>query len=407
MLNANATQPCAVLAIKLDGWEGLTALRSMRQRDELEAAIERSLHHSLVAAESIARAGANLYVILLLGVASKADASAAFARICRTFETSAILPMRSPNVQLVAGIALRSRIDTEPEQLLEAAELALRHVNRNICPSPHFYHPGLGESWRQQIAYEDALASAVRNDELRLHFQPQVACEGGSTLAIEALVRWQHPLHGMIPPAQFIPLAEASGHIDQIGAWVIEQGIRQLRVIQGQSGLALRLAINVSPQQLLSRELERHLADCLQRYGVAACEIELEVTESVAMEMPDVVISHLQRLRNLGFRLSIDDFGTGYSSLSYLQHLPVHALKLDRSFIRNLTDDPKALSICRNTIRMARDLGLELVAEGVETASQAADLRRLGCDILQGYHFAPPLPLESLLSYLQRPLPSA
>jgi EAL domain-containing protein (putative c-di-GMP-specific phosphodiesterase class I) len=208
---------------------------------------------------------------------------------------------------------------------------------------------------------------------------------------MEALIRWNHPTLGLVMPDKFIPLAEATGAIAAIGSWVIDAACRQLAAWRENGFTEVRVAVNLSAQQLLVSDLGDTVQAALQRAGLQGRDLELEITESVLMQDPQHSIERLEALRNLGVRLSIDDFGTGYSSLGYLKLLPVHAFKLDRSFVRDVGRSAKDLEICATAVGLARNLGLELVAEGVEDALQAAQLRKLGCHLLQGYYFARPL----------------
>ncbi|WP_052063692.1 putative bifunctional diguanylate cyclase/phosphodiesterase [Nitrincola sp. A-D6] len=222
---------------------------------------------------------------------------------------------------------------------------------------------------------------------------------------VEALIRWHHPEQGLIPPVRFIPVAEESGLIETIGAWVLEEACRQLAHWRDEGINNIRIAINLSSHQLRSASLVTLVTECMQRYAINTDELELEITESVAMEDPEHCISQLIALRNLGVSLAIDDFGTGYSSLAYLKRLPIDTLKLDRSFVRDIETDPNDAAISKATISMAHALGLKVVGEGVETQGQAHFLASIhDCDLLQGYLFGKPEPADVIIKRLRSPI---
>lgn len=294
-------------------------------------------------------------------------------------------------VNISMGLATHPADATTDSELIAAAELAL-HEARNAGASQfRAYHPAQRESMRARIDLESALRSALPRGQLYLCYQPQVCATSSRTLAMEALLRWQHPEHGLVPPLQFIPIAETNGQIIEIGAWVIETACKQLATWHRAGHAGLRMAVNLSVVQLQDPSLEQRLLESLNRWGLSPPDLELEITESVLIHKPEKAVQRFAALRKLGIRLSIDDFGTGYSSLNYLRVLPIQAFKLDRSFIEGLGKDETCLEICASTIHLAQNLGLDIVAEGVETEIQVQWLRTLGCPILQGYLFARPL----------------
>ncbi|MBS1210597.1 MAG: hypothetical protein H6R19_2995 [Proteobacteria bacterium] len=288
-------------------------------------------------------------------------------------------------------------------ELLAAAELALHEAKHTGTNQLRAFDPSMKEKLQQRINLESALREAIGRQQFFLCYQPQVCATSGRTLAVEALIRWQHPEYGLVSPLDFIPLAESTGLIIQIGAWVIETACSQLAAWQQAGHGSLRMAVNLSAAQLLDPQLEDTLLGALARNGLAASDLELEITESVLIQDPEHTVDRLVALRNLGLRLSIDDFGTGYSSLSYLRVLPVQAFKLDRTFVDGMDKDTTSLEICASTIRLAESLKLDIVAEGVETEAQARQLRELGCPIFQGYFFSRPLSADAAGRYLQRP----
>lgn len=252
------------------------------------------------------------------------------------------------------------------------------------------------------VQYAEALLAAIGSQQFELFYQPQVSALDGRPSGFEALIRWNHPTRGMISPTEFIPIAEASGVIHELGLWIIERACKEFSGIRSVYGEDTRLAINVSARQLTSGRVEEQLLLSLHAHGLPASCVELEITETAAIEIPKEVHARLHRLKSLGVRLAIDDFGTGYSSLSYLHKLPVHVVKLDKSFVADIKEgDGKAFAICKSAINLARELGLEVVAEGVETKEQSSILAELGCDFLQGYLYSKPVPAILLPGYLK------
>jgi EAL domain-containing protein (putative c-di-GMP-specific phosphodiesterase class I) len=220
-------------------------------------------------------------------------------------------------------------------------------------------------------------------------------------VGVEALVRWRHPRDGLISPAEFIPVAEETGLILQLGEWVLDEACRQLRAWQDDGIRNVTMAVNLSAHQLHAPILLDQVAKTLEKHGLTGADLELEITESVAMHDPDASIRQLKALRDLGVRLSIDDFGTGYSSLSYLKLLPIHTLKLDRSFVRDIETDSNDVAICTATIALAHNLGLKVIAEGVETEAQRLLLTTHRCDFMQGYFYSRPVQAEAALAYIK------
>lgn len=246
------------------------------------------------------------------------------------------------------------------------------------------------------------LARALRRKEFVLHYQPQVDVRTGGIVAVEALVRWLHPDRGLVAPAHFIPLAEKTGLIVPLGAWVLADACRQARAWHGQGLPGLRVAVNLSARQLGDGSLVSKVEDAIREAGIEASSLELEITESLVARDPEQAVRLLRELCASGVRLMVDDFGTGYSSLAHLKRFPVDGLKIDRAFVRNLPEDRSDASITRAVISMAHELGLCVVAEGVESSEQLRFLRENGCELVQGYLFGAPMPAEELPTAVAR-----
>ena len=269
-----------------------------------------------------------------------------------------------------------------------------------------FFSSQKNEHTVSRLALESNLRRALERNEFVLHYQPKVDVASGRVTGVEALVRWQRPSKPLLMPLQFIPLAEETGLIVPIGAWVLNTACAQSKALRAQGMANVRVAVNVSARQLRHENLFQDVARALEEHELDASALELEITESVVIQSPEQAITLLSKLKEMGIRLSIDDFGTGYSSLSYLKRLPIDAVKIDRSFIRDLPDDNDDAVITRAIIAMAHSLKLSVIAEGVETDAQLAFLRQHGCDEMQGYYFSKPVPADQLSSLIDRRAPA-
>jgi EAL domain-containing protein (putative c-di-GMP-specific phosphodiesterase class I) len=265
----------------------------------------------------------------------------------------------------------------------------------------------MNEAAGERLFMENALRQAVSSitpdhSQFSLHFQPQISLAEGKVVGLEALARWTHPELGDIPPGRFIPIAEETGLIQPLGDWVFWETCRNACAFRDAGLTDFRLAVNISAHQLRHENLPFTVHGALACYELAPTDIELEITESTAMQNPELTISILNHFSDMGIVLAIDDFGTGYSSLAYLKHLPIHRLKLDRSFVKDIETDANDAAICSATVALGHNLGLEMVAEGVETTAQRDYLAQLGCDIMQGYLYSKPLPADKAIEYLRQ-----
>jgi EAL domain-containing protein (putative c-di-GMP-specific phosphodiesterase class I) len=265
-----------------------------------------------------------------------------------------------------------------------------------------FYALDMNLRTLDRLKLEAALRHAVERDEFELHYQPQLDMASGAVDGVEALVRWRRPGHGLVPPAEFIPVAEETGLIIPLGEWVLRAACAQ-QVAWRDAGLGdLRMAVNLSARQFKQQDLAQSVVQALHDTGCAAGKLELEITESVLMEHPDAATLVMEQLSEMGVKLSIDDFGSGYSSLAYLKRFPIHSLKIDRSFVHDISGDTDDAAIASAIIALAHSMKLGVIAEGVETAQQLAFLRSEGCDHVQGYYFSRPLPSAELAVLLAR-----
>ena len=286
--------------------------------------------------------------------------------------------------------------------LLKNADAAMYRVKRDSRNDFRFFTAEMQAHSERNLQLVNALRHALARNELQLHYQPQVAMNDGRIIGAEALLRWQHPELGMISPAEFIPIAENSGQIIAIGEWVLRTAVNQVKTWQRNGLPAMVIAVNLSAIQFRQPDLPELVSRILDEAQLAPEYLELELTEAVAMDDPQTAVCIMDKLFARGIRMSIDDFGTGYSSLSYLKRFKVYKLKIDQSFVRNISDNPEDKAIVTTIINLASSLGMHTVAEGVETAGQLAFLRLQGCDEVQGYYFSKPLPKADFESFVDK-----
>ena len=265
-----------------------------------------------------------------------------------------------------------------------------------------FYDPEMNLRVQETLELETDLRQALDREEFLLHYQPKVDLASGAVIGCEALVRWRHPRRGLVPPNDFIPLAEETGLIVPLGAWVLREACRQARRWKEAGLPPVSVAVNLSARQFRQGDLPELVADVLAETGLDPHLLDLELTESMVMDNPVKAGRAMLDLKKLGVSLSLDDFGTGYSSLNYLRRFPVDCLKIDRSFIRDVVDDPSGASVVTSVISIAHNLGMAAVAEGVENEDQLRFLASCGCDTYQGYFFSKPIPAEEFVALLQR-----
>ncbi|MBS7662834.1 EAL domain-containing protein [Pseudomonas lalucatii] len=386
----------AVLLIDLDHFKHINESLGHNVGDLLLRAVGERFAAQLGDDMTLARLGGDEFGLLCERCPAPDQATGLAQRLLHSLASPFLLAGHELYIGASIGISLFPEAIDDVEQVLRNADSALFKAKSNGREGFAFYDQGLTEYARQRVELVGALRQALDGDQLRLHYQPLHELHDGRLLGVEALVRWQHPQRGLVPPAEFIPIAEDSGLIGAIDAWVLERACRQMVAWQA-SGVALRfVAVNVSSRLFGRGELDRQVTRVLAETGLDPACLELEVTESAVMEDPDAAQERLERLRRLGVGLAIDDFGTGYSSLARLKRLPVHKLKLDQSFVRGLPHDGDDAAISRAVIALGHSLGLQVVAEGIEQPEQAEFLRRLGCDYGQGYHFGRPVAAEQI-----------
>lgn len=397
----------AVVFIDLDRFKTINDSLGHQVGDKLLIEVAKRLKQRTRDSDIVSRQGGDEFVVVLTGLRSTNDIPHVINAMSVALSQAYKIDQYSLSCTPSMGVAIFPTDGMDMETLLKNADTAMYHAKEKGRNNVQYFTAAMTQTAIERLAIEQDLRHAIQNDEFELYYQPQVCAHSQQILGVEALIRWHHPQQGLVPPLRFIPVAEESGLIETIGAWVLEEACRQLSDWRDEGICNIHIAVNLSSHQLRSASIVTQVAECMQRYAIKAGELELEITESVAMDNPEHCISQLMALRNLGVSLAIDDFGTGYSSLAYLKRLPIDILKLDRSFVHDIETDPNDAAISEATISMAHALGLKVVAEGVETQGQAYFLASIhDCDLLQGYLFGKPEPANIIVEQLKKHLHS-
>lgn len=391
----------AVLFIDMDRFKTINDTLGHHFGDQLLVAVAHRLKSGVRESDIVSRLGGDEFVVALTGLQSASDATSVSSKLLNAIGEPYTIDGHVLHSTPSIGIAIFPTDGDSVAMLLKSADAAMYHAKECGRNNIQYFTGAMTEAATERLRIEHDLHEAIKEGQFELHYQPQVCAHDGTVCAVEALIRWHHPVRGMIAPMRFIPVAEDAGLIEVIGAWVLEEACRQLAAWR-QTGISdLCMAVNLSAKQLRSPQLVREVSECMKRHGIESGQLELEVTESVAMENPEHAIGQLFALRDLGVVLAIDDFGTGYSSLAYLKRLPIHKVKLDRSFVRDIETDANDATISSATIALVHALGLKVVAEGVETPGQAKFLANMhGCDFLQGYLYGKPEPAAAITERL-------
>lgn len=369
--------------------------------DRLLLNLAQTVHTALRSNDLVYRFGGCNFVICLVGCDN-----GVVRTICERIITSVRAPHRirgqEIHIDAFIGVAIYPNDGSDLEELLSAADVALHVARKNGRGGHEFFSISMGQRSTIQFSLETGLRRALKNNELQIHFQPQVSAINGCMVGAEALIRWHDPKHGLIQPDQFVALAEESGLIVPIGAWILRSTCEQMRTWR-QAGLSgYRIAVNLAAEQLYGSDIVTLVDNVLRTTGTPASQLELEITESTLMQDAERVSEKLSQLRNMGVRIAVDDFGTGYSSLAFLKSFQVNRLKIDRSFVKELPSDSDSCAIVIAIIGLAHNLGLDVVAEGVESIEQMEFLARSGCDSLQGFLFSKPIPSEAMTSFMNK-----
>ncbi|MDT3334682.1 EAL domain-containing protein [Shewanella sp. SP1S1-7] len=393
----------AVMFIDMDHFKNINDTLGHHVGDQLLLEVARRLKNIVGDTDTVARLGGDEFVVALSDTNHDEVASLAEALrsgLSQTYIINNQALHSSPSI----GISLFPTDGDSVEALMKNADMAMYRAKAAGRNNYQFFTAAMNTLITERQQIETGLRQVLANDELRLHYQPQIDIRTGQVVSVEALVRWQHPEFGMVAPDRFIPIAEEIDMIIPIGQWVLETAMAQLAVWRAAGATELRMAVNLSAHQLRKDSIVADITNVLLKHKLGKGALELEITESVAMQYPEQNARLLAELRQHGIELAIDDFGTGYSSLSYLKLLPLDRLKLDRSFVKDIESDPNDAAISAATISMSHELGLTVVAEGVENEAQLVLLSSMGCDLVQGFYFSKPLAAEECFRFIQRNL---
>ena len=349
----------------------------------------------------LARLGGDEFTALVINIGGPEDAVAVARRIGHMMRQPFVLDGCDLSLTTSVGIALYPADGRDSTTLLKHADTAMYHAKRLGRDNAQQYDVGLTQALLQKIELDSSLRTALERDEFHLVYQPQIDAQTGRMHAVEALLRWTHPVRGPVSPLEFIPLAEQNGLIEQIGLWVLQTACADAARWHAQ-GLALRVAVNLSPVQLSRPGLPQRVMSVLAKAGLSPAWLELEVTEGALMENTSSTGAALQALHDQGIKIALDDFGTGYSSLAYLTRMPISNIKIDRCFVSGLLDGGEREAIVRAVLAMANSLNMRVTAEGVETFAQARALKAMGCNDLQGFYFSRPVAAEAIAPMISR-----
>jgi len=390
----------AVIVLDVDRFKEINDALGHHMGDLLLYELGNRLKDALRRSDSVARLGGDEFAILLPGIEGEMDAFAATEKIRAALTRPIVVRDLNLEVEASAGIAVYPDHGPDPETLLQHADVAMYNAKRSQTGC-ELYAETRHEFSPSRLRLVQDLRTGIGSGQIELHYQPKIQLSDNRVLGVEALARWNHPERGLIAPDNFIPLAEHTGLIRPLTLAVLELAIDQCAAWRSR-GIALNMAVNLSPRNLVDHELPHQIQRLLEERGLPTTALELELTEDTIMADPRRAREILARLDEMGVWLAIDDFGTGYSSLAYLKQLPVTTLKVDRSFVGAMDQNEDDAVIVRSTITLGRNLGLRVVAEGVETEPVMDELRRLGCDLVQGYYVSRPVPAPAFEDWLRK-----
>ena len=393
--------PVWVVFVDLDRFKFVNDTLGHLAGDELLKKVAERLQGAVRETDTVARLGGDEFVLLLPERSDVALSTIAVQRVMDAIARPVTIEGHEFFLTCSIGVSAFPADGDDVETLIKHADIAMYRAKETGRNNFQFYTAAMNQQALERLHLEGDLRTALERNEFLLHYQPQVDLRSGRIVGMEALLRWQHPRLGMVPPLRFIGLAEETGLIVPIGAWVLRTACEQVKAWQSQGLGYLRVSVNLSARQFNQHDLTQSIADVLQETGLEPQYLEIELTESMVMTDVDHTVGILRDLKALGVQMSIDDFGTGYSSLSYLKRFPIDVLKIDQSFVRDITLDPDDAAIVTTIISLAHNLRLNLIAEGVETEAQLQYLQRHGCDEIQGYYFSRPVPAEAFAELIR------
>ena len=384
-------RPIAVVVLNLDGFKLVNNGHGHTAGDRVLSQVAERLISCVSAYDTVSRLGADEFAIALSNIDLIEEVAPVVQRALHTLAQPFDLEDGEAFISATAGVSIFASDGGDAQVLIKNAEVAMHRAREKGRNFYEFFAPEMNQRGLERMRLERGLRRALERGEFLLHYQPKICAANGKMAGAEALLRWQHPERGLVYPGEFIPILEETGLIVPVGLWVLESACEQIRRWEREGIEVESIGINLSARQFQQPQFDAHMRRVIETSGIAPGKIELEITESMLMNDPAQAIETLGRLKQLGVSLSVDDFGTGYSGLSYLKQLPLDSLKIARNFISNVTHDPDDAAIALAIINLAHNLGLEVVAEGVETEAQARFLAAHRCDFLQGYFFSVPL----------------
>jgi len=383
----------AVMLVDLDRFKEINDTLGHHTGDVLLQQIAQRLRSALPEALAVARLGGDEFAALLVGRAGDDWASGHAQRFLASLDAPFELEGLTLHMHASVGIAVR-RQDEDRQALLRQADIAM-YRSKSRGGGIDVYSPLDVAHTREQVELASELSRALKNDEIVLHYQPKTDLRSGHTHGVEALVRWQHPVHGLLSPARFLPVAERHGLMRMLTLRVLALAMQQAREWL-QAGRPLRIAVNIAPESLLDARFPELVLELLERSGVPASALQLEITENTILVDPDRMLQVITRLGEAGFKFALDDYGTGYSSLAYIKDLALDEIKIDRAFVTAIDANSQNAAIVRSTIELGHSLGMMVIAEGVETEEELRHLQAFGCDYAQGYGISRPMPAEDI-----------
>jgi diguanylate cyclase (GGDEF)-like protein/PAS domain S-box-containing protein len=392
----------AVLFIDLDNFRTINEGLGHRAGDELIVEVSRRIGHVIGRVDTLSRFGGDIFGVLLENSRSLQEVMTVCDRIQQQFSTSYGINNRSIDMSCSIGIVLSHEQYNSPEDMIRDADTAMHRAKADGKGSHTVFDQEMYTKALRYIEWGDEMQKALEEQTFELHYQPIIAPTTGKLSSLEALIRWHSDVYGQVSPAEFIPVAEESGLILNIGEWILETVCRQIRQWKDEKGVYLKVGVNLSGLQFNQPDLAAKIQRLLEDYRIPPHLLGLEITEGVAMRDIEQSISTMEKLQQLGVSISIDDFGTGYSSLAYLKRFPISTLKIDRSFVTDITTNKNDQAIAHAVIALASALELDVLAEGVETVDQLNFLVDNGCDLIQGYYFSQPLKVDEVIPFLAR-----
>ncbi|MBZ2207234.1 EAL domain-containing protein [Massilia sp. R798] len=394
--------PLWVMLIDLDRFKYVNDSMGHKAGDVLLMTIAARLRSAINDNDTVARLSGDEFVVIMSQQGGQRLGPMLVQQLMDSVAQPVLLGTKEYSVTCSIGVAVFPSAGALADSLIEHADIAMYSAKKLGRNNFQFYTPAMNDEAQERVRIESALRKALERDEFVLHYQPQVDLASGKIIGMEALIRWQHPELGMVPPMRFISVAEDTGLIVPIGAWVMRTACLQNRAWHDAGLGPLRVAVNLSARQFASSDLLDNISAVLDESGLDPHCLEIELTESLFMSDVTLAVELLHNMKALGVNLSIDDFGTGYSSLSYLSRFPIDVLKIDRSFVTNITRDANDAALVASIINLAHNLKLAVIAEGVETEEQLDYLRRHGCDEMQGYYISRPLPADQFERFLRQ-----